>query len=319
MDLLCINAGHLQEREEAVEGWFNKWKFLWLNYVHNRTERRHKSYRNLDRAGNGELCFLLAVMLQCQHGHRRCFNVYVRLPMHLPVRNLIIMTWETLLDVYAFKSNHQCYFLQCYFFFTFLFFSVLKTHWTVTPRPNSELYNNLPQMFYVYCPLDIWDCDLNKVVFPVYHFLMFKLKSCVWISEGFNELKKTLVTCVTSGDNKWQTSLPLSLWNGITQKAARPKPLNLTTWLSGRWRDASRRGDSKKKATPALFAQLTRKVAGLQTLQTALSLAASIQPLPRNVWQNQEPKCRKRRVDIGRRVVRWTHPAGLPSTVHGSW
>lgn len=149
----------------------------WLHYVHNRTERRHKSYRNLDRAVNGELCFLLAVMLQCQHGHRRCFNVYVRLPMHLPdvckqenptgcffppqftlrtffsrlpwrpwlqpngpqqsVRNLIVMTWETLLDVYAFISNNQCYFLQCYFFFYIFIFLCPET--TLNSDPKAEL------------------------------------------------------------------------------------------------------------------------------------------------------------------------------------
>lgn len=121
------------------------------------------------------------------------------------------------------------------FFFTFLFFSVLKTHWTVTPRPNSELYNNLPLMCYPKMPifpLDILDCDLNKVVFPVFHFLMFKLKSCVWISEGFNEVKKTLVLCVTSGDNKWQTSLSLF----ETTLPRRPRVLNRSIWRRG-WVD----------------------------------------------------------------------------------
>lgn len=196
------------------------------------------------------------------------------------------------------------------FFFLHFYFSLSWKHTEQWPQGRTR--NSIIIMFYPKMPifpLDIWDCDLNKVVFPAFHFLMFKLKSCLWISEGFNEVKKTLVTCCCHF-SLFETTLP-----------RRPRVLNRSIWRRG-WVDvdATRAaGAIQKKATPALFAQLPQKVAGLQTLQTALSLAASIQPLLRNVWQNQEPKCRKRRVDIGRRVVRWTHPAGLPPTVHGSW
>lgn len=155
---------------------------------------------------------------------------------------------------------------------------------------------------------------------------MFKLKSCVWISEGFKEVKKTLVTCCHTW---WQqvTDLSLSPWPSLarslfkTTLPRRQRVLNRSIWRRG-WVDvdATRAAGAIQKRRHRLCSHsYLRKSRAFRRCKRLSLWLLPVQPLLRNVWQNQEPKCRKRRVDIGRRVVRWTHPAGLPSTVHGSW
>lgn len=104
-----------------------------------------------------------------------------------------------------------------------------------------------------------------------------------------------------------------NLKNDITQEPVRQKPLELTTWLRVRWREPGR---FKKGETGFVHSYLRKS----RVLDAASVLSTSlISPQLHNVWENQEPKCRKRRLSNGRRVVRWADPAGLPSVVHGSW
>lgn len=136
----------------------------------------------------------------------------------------------------------------------------------------------------------------------------------MFIGKGLGVVKKALVTCW--GDKRQLLLLSVSLKKRhYPEGSALQKPLKLTTWLE--WTLTRAAGAIQKKARPAFVRTATSETRGRPTL-TQVCLAGSISPLLRNVWENQEPECRERRVNSGRRVVRRAHPAGLPSTVHGS-
>lgn len=73
------------------------------------------------------------------------------------------------------------------------------------------------------------------------------------------------------------------------------------------------RGDSKKKAKAGFCSRPIQKVVDVRCFNKCLQNFDS-----NNVRENQEPKCRKRRVNNRRRILRWAHLAGLSSTVYGS-